>query len=405
MDWKNIPRWLYPGLNIKRWILLLFVGVVFAGLGVAYILLELYRSISFPPVVQYVTLQFVDQRLRGFLFFGLGVILTIVALARLSKSLANVLLPDGESSLISLVYERRGPVNKPGVVVFGSGIGLLILLGTIKDLVGWVDVVLPMGEDVTIYRELLRANRLVLHNVWVSMMPNATLCAEFDDGFIQEGLLAIKETRRQGHIVKMFPRYANPPRPTESSNAPIVEAINKADIVLFAPASLHVGIIPSLLAREVGAALAGSKACKVYICNIMTEPGKTDGFSVSEHVAAIEKHGEFNLDYVIINSKRMPFELARKYYDYGATQVLLDLDEFENTYLRVDLSHQLGEMRVLNKAILIEADLISTAVLEQLTPQEQESGKLVVRHDPEKLVQALQRVFEHIMTYRAPSIS
>jgi len=70
------------GLNIKRWILLLFVGVVFAGLGVAYILLELYRSMSFPPLVQYVTLQFLDQRLRGLLFFGLGVILAIVALAR-----------------------------------------------------------------------------------------------------------------------------------------------------------------------------------------------------------------------------------------------------------------------------------------------------------------------------------
>jgi len=129
-----------------------------------------------------------------------------------------VLLPDGESSLISLVYERRGPVNKPGVVVFGSGIGLLILLGTIKDLVGWVDVVLPMGEDVTIYRELLRANRLILHNVWVSMIPNATLCAEFDDGFIQEGLLAIKETRRQGQHRQNVPP-AMPVRPGQPKAA------------------------------------------------------------------------------------------------------------------------------------------------------------------------------------------
>jgi 2-phospho-L-lactate transferase/gluconeogenesis factor (CofD/UPF0052 family) len=404
MNWKKIPRWLYPGLNIKRWIVLLTVGVMFLGLGAAYMLIELYRRMSFPPIVHYLTLQFLDQRLRGLLFLGAGLLLVGWALSQLSKSLTNVLLPDGQSSLISLVYERRGPVTKPKVVVFGSGIGLLVLLGAIKDLVSAADIVLPMGEDVTIYRELLRANRLILRNVWVSMVPHAAICAEFDDHFVQEGLLAIKEIRRQGHIVRLFPHYSGDPLPSNDSNAEIVTAVKQADVIIFAPASLHVGIIPSLLARDVAEALAASSASKVYICNIMTEPGKTDGFSVSEHVNAIESHGNFNLDYVIINNKRMPFELAKKYQDYGAAQVLLDLDEFENTYLKVDLSHRLGEVRVLNKAILIEADLISTALLEQLGAPEQQSGKLVVRHDPEKLGLALKRVFDHVLTYRAHTV-
>jgi uncharacterized cofD-like protein len=406
MDWRNIPRWLYPGLNIKRWILVMVAGVMCIGLGAAYILLELYRTLSLPPFFQYLTLQFVDQRIRGILFLGLGLTLAIWGLSRLSSSLANVLLPEGDSNLISLVYERRGPVKRPGVVVFGSGIGLLVLLGAIKDFVSWADVVLPMGEDVTLYRELLKANRLVLRKVWASMVPEATICAEFDDGFIQEGLLAIKETRRKGHIVRMFPRYSSEaPPPSNGSNIEMIEALKQADIIIFAPASLHIGIIPSLLAKDVTQAIAETSAPKVYVCNIMTEPGKTDGFSVSEHVSAIEKHGEFNLDYVVINNKRMSFELARKYYDYGATQVLLDLDEFENAYLKVDLSHKLGEVRILNKAILIEGDLISTALLEQLRPQDQQSGKLVVRHDPEKLSQALQRVFQHVLTYRTQTVS
>jgi uncharacterized cofD-like protein len=405
MDWRNIPRWLYPGLNIKRWLLVLLVGVIFTGLGAAFILIEVYRSVSLPPLLRYLTLQFLAPPLRGILLLGVGVILAIWGLSKLSQSLATVLLPDGDSSLISLVYERRGPVKKPGVVVFGSGIGLLVLLGALKDLVSWADVVLPMGEDVTIYRELLKANRLILRNVWVSMVPEATICAEFDDGFIQEGLLAIKETRRQGHIARMFPRYNAASAALNGGNAEIIEAINQADVIIFAPASLHIGVIPSLLATDVAQAIAVTQAPKVYICNIMTEPGKTDGFSVSEHVAAIEKHGGFDLDYVVINNKRMPFELARKYYDYGATQVLLELDEFENTYLKVDLSHKLGEVRILNKAILVEDDLISTAFLEQLSPHDQQSGKLVLRHDPEKLSQALQRVFQHVSTYQPQTVS
>ena len=55
MDWRNIPRWLYPGLNIKRWILVMVAGVICIGLGAAYILLELYRTLTLPPLFQYLT--------------------------------------------------------------------------------------------------------------------------------------------------------------------------------------------------------------------------------------------------------------------------------------------------------------------------------------------------------------
>jgi 2-phospho-L-lactate transferase/gluconeogenesis factor (CofD/UPF0052 family) len=130
----------------------------------------------------------------------------------------------------------------------------------------------------------------------------------------------------------------------------------------------------------------------------MTEPGKTDGFSVSKHVSVLEQHGGFYLDYVILNKNRVAFDLAKKYHDSGADQVLLDFDEFENSHIKVNLADRSGEVRMLNRAVLIEEDLISAAVQRVLeggtTPRYEQESKLVVRHDSEKMRAVFQRVFD-----------
>jgi 2-phospho-L-lactate transferase/gluconeogenesis factor (CofD/UPF0052 family) len=392
MDWNKI---LQPGANIKRWLLLAVIGLVFTGLGIAYILNSLPEQVE-GSLFWYLGFKFIAEPARSVFFLIGGIIISVFGFVQLNRHLINMLQPYG---LMSMVYDRE-LANKPNVVIFGSGIGLLIFLNSIRDMVAGITVVLPMGEDTQMYRELLNANQQgLLRNVFVSTIPNATICAEFSDGYVLEGFLAIKDSKRFGSINKLFAKYRDDkPEINVPENADIINAITQADAIIFGPASLFVGIIPSLLAQDVALAVGRSRAAKIFVCNIMTEPGKTDGFSVSKHVSLLEQHGGFYLDYIILNKNRVAFDLAKKYHDSGADQVLLDFDEFENSHIKVNLADRSGEVRMLNRAVLIEEDLISAAVQRVLeggtTPRYEPDSKLVVRHDSEKMRTVFQRVFD-----------
>jgi 2-phospho-L-lactate transferase/gluconeogenesis factor (CofD/UPF0052 family) len=392
MDWNKI---LQPGANIKRWLLLFIIGLVFTGLGIAYILNSLPTQAE-GSLFWYLSFKFIAEPARSVLFLIGGVIISVFGFVQMNRHLFNMLQPYG---LMAMVYDRE-LANKPNVVIFGSGIGLLIFLNSIRDMVAGITVVLPMGEDTQMYRELLNANQQgLLRNVFVSTIPNATICAEFSDGYVLEGFLAIKDSKRFGSINKLFAKYRDDkPETNVPENADIINAIAQADAIIFGPASLFVGIIPSLLAQDVANAVGRSRAAKIFVCNIMTEPGKTDGFSVSKHVSLLEQHGGFYLDYIILNKNRVAFDLAKKYHDSGADQVLLDFDEFENSHIKVNLADRSGEVRMLNRAVLIEEDLISAAVQRVLeggtTPRYEPDSKLVVRHDSEKMRTVFQRVFD-----------
>lgn len=405
MPFRDLMRWskllLRPG-GRRRWAgvtLVMLLGLLCTGLATATLLLDLASALN-SPLLAALTLAGLPQPLRTLAFLAVGLLLLGWGLGRINRYLFALILPnaDPNTSLLNLVYERIASADKPRVVVFSNGIGLFIVLNAIKDEVSQVDVVLPMGEDIRIYSELLNANNLKLRNVFVANLPAGTLTARFTDGSEVEGFLAIKETRGRGAVQQLFirPREAaaqNPSSPTVESNSDLLTALRAADAVVFGPTSLFTGVIASLLAPDVAQTIAASDALKVFICPVMTEPGKTDQFSVSDHVATFERHAQFDLDYVILNNKRIAYDLARKYYDYGAEQVLLDLDEFEHTYLKVDFSDRLGEVRQLNRATLIEDDLINASVQKILG---QADEKLVVRHDPEKLRRVFAKIFDFI---------
>lgn len=402
MQLQQLSRWLkvlFRPESRGRLLAVLLAGIIGTlsiGLGLATLLLDIARS-QHIPLLDWLTLNSVAQPLRTLIFLGLGSLLIAWTLRHLNRFLFTLIVPDANprDNLLNLVYERMSSADKPRVVVFSNGIGLFIVLNTIKDEVSQVDVALPMGEDIRIYSELLNANNLKLKNVFVSNVPKTTLVAQFKDGTEVEGFLAIKETRGKGGIKDLFVKSRDPEAATQPSpNDDLIAAIRAADAVIFGPTSLFTGIIASLLAPDVSRAIAESTALKVFIAPVMTEPGKTDKFSVSDYVSTFERHARFDLDYVILNNKRIAFDLAKKYYDYGAEQVLLDLDEFEHTYLKVDFSHHLGEVRQLNHAVLIEDDLINASVQRVLGQPEEE--KLVVRHDPEKLRRVLHKIFEFI---------
>ena len=125
MNLQNVFKWLYVGLGVKRWLLLMLASVAIMGLGFSYLLREVYVSYVFPEWVYWATLQFIPRWGRGVLFLAVASGLTIIAFWRLNRSLISALLPEGrhEEPLVNLIYSARAQQAGPKVVAIGGGIG------------------------------------------------------------------------------------------------------------------------------------------------------------------------------------------------------------------------------------------------------------------------------------------
>lgn len=159
-----------------------------------------------------------------------------------------------------------------------------------------------------------------------------TLGAELADGNIIYGESNIGERPAGAAIDHVFikPAWA---RPVESA----VNAIKEADIVVLGPGSLYTSVIPNLLVDGIIQAISDSRAKKVYVCNIMTEPGETDGMSAAEHLNAVEKHSYKGIaDYIVVNDAPIPDSVKATYSAEGSVPVEADIDELAK---RVNVLH------------------------------------------------------------------
>ena len=110
-----------------------------------------------------------------------------------------------------------------------------------------------------------------------------------------------------------------------------IKAINDADIIILGPGSLYTSIIPNLLVEGISFAIGASRAKKVYVCNVMTQPGETTGYSAYDHIKAINDHtGMDFIDYCIVNTGDIPPEYTEKYKAENAEKVIVDRENFEN---------------------------------------------------------------------------
>jgi uncharacterized cofD-like protein len=138
-----------------------------------------------------------------------------------------------------------------------------------------------------------------------STLDNVTLCAETDDAERVEGESNIGAIGKG--IRRIYLQPENPPAYPEA-----VAALLDADLIVLGPGSLYTSIMPNLLVEGISNAVRASRALKVYVCNVATQPGETDGFSLNDHVAAIEQHaGEGLFQYVLANERddaRFPSE-------------------------------------------------------------------------------------------------
>ena len=156
-------------------------------------------------------------------------------------------------------------------------------------------------------------------------LEDVTLYAVLENGQIIKGESNIplknKELGSKIDYIYMKPKIRNP---LDES----IEAIKEADIIVLGPGSLYTSVIPNLLVNNIVDKIYDSRAPKVYISNVMTQPGETDGYTVLDHVEAILKHSrEDFLDYVIANIEEIPDDTLKKYIFDGSEPVILTSDE------------------------------------------------------------------------------
>jgi len=251
-----------------------------------------------------------------------------------------VALADVEPALSNMLEYRF----QAGAGLAGHSLGNLILAAMTH----------ITGDFVSGIRELSRV-LAVRGRVLPTANQSIILKAEMDDGTIVEG--ESKIPKAGGRIRKVFLE------PEDVQPLPeVLDAIHKADAILMGPGSLYTSILPNLLVPGVAQAVLDSSAVKIFICNVMTQPGETDDYKVSDHLQAIHDHvGHHLFDYVIVNNGEIPPQVEMKYAQKGAKAVHLDLEEVTRrgyqvvadrlvlfrTYLRHDaerLSHHIYQL-------------------------------------------------------------
>ena len=116
----------------------------------------------------------------------------------------------------------------------------------------------------------------------------------------------------------------------------VINAIKDAELIILGPGSLYTSVIPNLLIKQIAQEIAKSNAKKIYVCNIMTQPGETDGYTVSDHIKALMKHANSRdiIDAVLVNDT-MPANLAKKYQLSGSYPVKLDVENVKKLGVKI----------------------------------------------------------------------
>lgn len=263
------------------------------------------------------------------------------------------------------------------------------------------------------------------------------LCAELADGEIVRGesTIPIRENREPIRRVFFEPRengktnHASTDGYECQAHETAKDALINADAIIIGPGSLYTSIMPNLVIKGIVEAIQRSNALKIYVCNVMTQPGETDGYAVTDHVNAILDHAKIPIDYVLVNNQPAPKEIMQGYVRNALVSQLTrirSLSEEGLSMLSEDTEHL---MEVLNLAkdisnlsaetvqvadssrvqvsynreqerleddgmTVVEADLIRDMVVTEVGTWLGGSEMNVIRHDPEKLVMNLVNIFK-----------
>ena len=211
-----------------------------------------------------------------------------------------VALSENEPLMSRLFQYRYRGVNGLG----GHSVGNLILTALADCSRSYLKAIETSGDVLAIRGRILP-----------STLANVTLRAQLANGRVLEGETRISRNRHR--IVRMA---THPPRPTPAPG--VLAAIREADLIVLGPGSLFTSLLPNLLVRGVAAAIARSRAPRVLVGNLMTQPGETDGFSAADHIASIARlAGAGLVDYYLANVRPVARHLRRRYARDGAAPV------------------------------------------------------------------------------------
>jgi len=161
---------------------------------------------------------------------------------------------------------------------------------------------------------------------------NISLFARIENGSIIRGESNIGMPKTNNLKIERVFLEPELPRATDG----VIKAIHEADIIVLGPGSLYTSIMPNLLVDGVADAIKESDATKIYVCNIMTQAGETDNYSVADHIHAIEKHTHHDIvDFVIANNQKIPAFLEEKYREERSFPIVIDEENLTNTKTRL----------------------------------------------------------------------
>ncbi|OCL25411.1 hypothetical protein U472_13765 [Orenia metallireducens] len=412
----NRLKWLYPGLKFKRWIFLMVLGVILISIGVS-------MAISIRP------LDIIKYRVPGIIIILFGIYFNILGIRRMLLSIYDVLSPEKNERLIEVLYQERYRRKGPKIVVIGGGTGLSTMLRGIKKFTNNITAIVTVADDggssgalrdelgilppgdirnclvaladteplmerlfqyrfnegkdlkghsfgnifiATLteilgnFEEAVKESSKILAikgRVLPSTLEDVRLSARLENGELIRGESQIPKIK--GKIAKVFIE------PEDSKPLPeSLEAIKEADAIILGPGSLYTSVLPNLLVEDLTDEIKRSDALKLYICNVMTQPGETDDYKASDHLQALYDHvGSEIVDYILVNNERISADLIEKYRKEGAQPVEVDLAKLNKQNIQV----------------------VQEPVISQSN---------VIRHDPEKLAKVIiDLVFQKIHGY------
>jgi len=416
----RIPRWLYPGMHLKRWLVLLFLGIAILGLGAAIFLRDLYRTTAADeiPIVYWLTGAWMEPTVRAALVAALGVVLAGIGMWGLMRSVISPFVARGDS-VMEVLYTKRYLARGPRIVALGGGTGLSTLLRGLKGYSANITAVVAVADDGGSSGQLREQLGIVppgdIRNCIAALADAEPLMTQlmqyrfpagsgldnhaFGNLFIAAMTAvtgdfeeAVRESNRvlavRGQVLpatsvplNLSARLvsgrtiwgqsgittADEPidrvfiEPTDvRANREAIERILEAEMIVIGPGSLFSSVLPNLLIDDVQDALRAAPGLRVYVCNVATQPGETPEMTASAHLRALFAHvGDDLIDCVIVNHSTH----ARRPEGWLAQPVEVDVRGLE-------------ELPV----VIVEEDVVDPANAH--------------RHDPAKLATALMRLHQ-----------
>lgn len=428
-------HWFKSSNKMKRWMFLILIGIILACYGIAEILV--LKEITFEQLAKIIVVF-----VFGFLSIVLGLIgLNKRTLEVLIESTDNRMKNKKNVNVKSLIFDKKVYHQGPKIVVIGGGSGLnTVLMGLKKytDNLTAIVTVSNYGEAETQSRKELgvlplqdikdsiislsaneeetskllnyqfktgKLKNLNFSDIYFSAMSNVSndfsesiiksneifnivgqvipvtldemnITAELENGYVVSEKSRIPEIVYE-KLTKINRIYLNP---SNCKPAPgVLEAIKEAECIIIGPGSLYTNVIPNLLINGVTKAIKESSALKVYISNIMTEPGQTDNYSVSNHINAIIEHcGKGIIDYCIYDTGEIVPEFVKRYNEQGQDLVEQDIDKVKGiTCLKRSLS------MITNGCIRHDPDMIASYIIELICDDLKYQDR---QNDPEYLM-------------------